>query len=415
MKRNPEMSQFTLTINKREMTFTVNVVKGQKIYSLPSLNGIDKLQRKTYWRVYIVDNLIHRESWIEGGKVKKFGAVEAKGKNVGKKNETTDQEQAFFQAYSLYLKKQDQKYSLGEICPNAVQDKPEIHLPMLAQKYEDRGKNYLKMPCGASPKLDGIRSLFQLHGEEKNPVLTSRLGKRFVFLDKVKEQARNMLNLDNSPFNTRIILDGELYSHDLPFNAISGAARASKNRSKYDDRIEYWIFDICDTKESYSDRMKTLCRLETIYKKQVPMYERRLKFVYYEWVHDHASIPKIHTKFTSQGFEGLILRNLDGKYRFKHRVNDLMKYKDFVDTEYEIVGGKEGKGTEEGAIVFACMHSTGKTFDVRPRGSMEKRREMMEMKNQYIGKMLTVRYQKTDNKEETLPRFPVGIEIRDYE
>jgi len=48
-----------------------------------------------------------------------------------------------------------------------AQDKFQIHLPMLAQKYEDRGKIHLKMPCGASPKLDGVRSLFQLHGEEK--------------------------------------------------------------------------------------------------------------------------------------------------------------------------------------------------------------------------------------------------------
>ncbi len=411
------MSQFTLTVNKRKMSFTISEKEGQGVYELPTLNSIDKLQRTTYWRVYVVDNLIYRESWIEGGKVKEFGVVKAIGKNIGKKNETTDKAQALFQAYSMFLKKQDQKYGLGEIDAQAISEKPQIHLPMLAQKYEDRGKVYLKMPCGASPKLDGVRSLFQLHGKEKVPVLTSRMGKRFVFLDKIKEQTKNMLvKFGNNPFTFEIILDGELYSHDLPFNAISGATRSSKNRSQYDDKIEYWIFDICETDKPYSERMKELCNLETIYNKQVPIpNERRLKFVYYEWVFDHESIPGFHTKFTSKGFEGLILRNLDGKYRFKHRVNDLMKYKDFVDEEYEIVGGKEGKGTEEGAIVFACKHTTGKTFDVRPRGSMEKRREMMKNKDDYIGKMLTVRYQKTDNKEETLPRFPVGIEIRDYE
>ena len=109
-------------------------------------------------------------------------------------------------------------------------------------------------------------------------------------------------------------------------------------------------------------------------------------------------------------------RNLDGKYKFKHRSNDLLKFKNFEDSEFRIVDAKKGTGTEEGAIVFTCETEDGQEFDVRPRGEIEKRREMFINKESYIGKMLTVRYQNTGIQEEdALPRFPVGIEVRDYE
>ena len=69
-----------------------------------------------------------------------------------------------------------------------------------------------------------------------------------------------------------------------------------------------------------------------------------------------------------------------------------------------------------GAIVFECISEAGK-FDVRPRGSIEKRRKMFKNKQSYVGKMLTVRYQATgdQSQESGIPRFPVGIDVRDYE
>ena len=112
-------------------------------------------------------------------------------------------------------------------------------------------------------------------------------------------------------------------------------------------------------------------------------------------------------------------RNLNGTYLFKNRSNDLLKYKAFEDTEFKIIGAKPGIGTEKGAIVFECTCDAG-VFDVRPRGSIEKRREMFRNKHKYIGKSLTVRYQPhtnyADQQADTgIPRFPVGIDVRDYE
>ena len=112
------------------------------------------------------------------------------------------------------------------------------------------------------------------------------------------------------------------------------------------------------------------------------------------------------------------MRNLNGLYSIKHRSNDLQKFKSFEDAEFEIIGFKLGTGTEEGAIIFECKCGN-KTFDVRPRGSIGERIEKAKHGRDFIGKKLTVRYQpsvkQSDVDRNELPRFPIGIEVRDYE
>ena len=57
------------------------------------------------------------------------------------------------------------------------------------------------------------------------------------------------------------------------------------------------------------------------------------------------------------------------------------------------------------------MTADGKTFDPRPRGSMEQRAKWWKIRDSFIGKFLTVRYQKFS--DDGVPIFPVGINIRD--
>lgn len=49
----------------------------------------------------------------------------------------------------------------------------------------------------------------------------------------------------------------------------------------------------------------------------------------------------------------------------------------------------------------------------RPRGMWEQRKEWFDNGEAYVGKPLTVRYQELT--QDGIPRFPVGIAVRDYE
>ena len=388
-------------INGRTMLFSEN---GQYL-ELPTLYNIDKLDRLSKWNIFVIDNKVESASQIDDGVVKRFKPVECKGKNIGRKNATTDQEQAIFECYSKWLKKQDQGYTKNVPLKG---EKKETLLPMLANKYEDRGLKYLKIPFAVSRKLDGVRMVTKR--ENDSIKCLTRGGKTLVFLNDIKSEileTMKNLNWDN------VLFDGELYSHDLPFNIISGITRQEKTKSPHEHHLQYWIFDIMDNKVSYKERMNRLQIFKDRYSKLFP--KGHLRFEFYTVVTKHEEIKDIHDQYVSEGYEGLMTRNLDSTYLFKNRSNDLLKYKSFEDSEFTIVGFKLGKGTEQDAIIFTCVHE-GQHFDVRPRGSIEKRVNMGKNGNTFIGKKLTVRYQlDSRNLEETLPRFPVGIVIRDYE
>ena len=117
--------------------------------------------------------------------------------------------------------------------------------------------------------------------------------------------------------------------------------------------------------------------------------------------------------FVSSGYEGMMARNINSIYKYKHRSYDLQKVKRFIDDEYRIIGGKDGSGREAGLVVFKCITRDGLEFDVRPRGSHEERAEIFKNLEDYVDKYLTVRYQELT--DDGRPRFPVGITVRDYE
>ena len=92
----------------------------------------------------------------------------------------------------------------------------------------------------------------------------------------------------------------------------------------------------------------------------------------------------------------------------------LEKLKKFIDEEFEIIDyTTPDQGKEVGCVIWICRTKEGKQFSVRPSGNYQERKKLYREAKKYIGKMLTVRYQELTNGH--VPRFPVGVTIRDYE
>jgi DNA ligase-1 len=100
-------------------------------------------------------------------------------------------------------------------------------------------------------------------------------------------------------------------------------------------------------------------------------------------------------------------------YEFGFRSNDLIKYKEFIDSEFLIIDVVEATGRDAGTAVFMCVTEDGKTFNVKPQGSKQLRAEYISNREKFINKKLTVQYQGLS--DDGIPRFPSGIAIRDYE
>lgn len=135
---------------------------------------------------------------------------------------------------------------------------------------------------------------------------------------------------------------------------------------------------------------------------------------------DEQHMRDLHQVIVSQGYEGTIIRNLHAPYKVRHRSTDLQKFKDFQDEEYEIVGAEVAREfdviNEEyiDTVVWICQTDDGSRFNVRPKGTRQQRVKWLQDKTKYIGiKLLTVRYQELT--DDGIPRFPVGIGLRDYE
>ena len=64
-----------------------------------------------------------------------------------------------------------------------------------------------------------------------------------------------------------------------------------------------------------------------------------------------------------------------------------------MESEYEILGYKEGEGRDKGTVIWICKvykDSKESTFSVRPKGTLEFRKELFKNGDLYIGKKLTV-------------------------
>ena len=205
-----------------------------------------------------------------------------------------------------------------------------------------------------------------------------------------------------------LILDGELYTNELTFQEIVGLVKRETLKDgdlEKQQKIKYHVYDLIQG-DSYEQRHRGLQTLFASFSFQhlilVPTFH----------CGSEAEMKEQHSQFVADGYEGIMLRNPAGVYKNVRSV-DLLKYKEFFDDEYEVVGFKEGEGAEKGCVLWTCKTEKGATFHCRPRGTREDRTELYQKGASYIGKKLTVRFQELT--DDGIPRFPVGIAFRDYE
>lgn len=370
-----------------------NVV--QRFDTLYSLSSKGKVKQ---WDVWVEERegqyYVGSSHGYQGMKMAVEYSSAVQGKNIGKKNATTPMEQAIFDAGSKWRAKVDKNYLTT--VPTSTEEFVKVR-PMLAQKYQDK-KHKITYPCYVQPKLNGVRCLAEPEPNEEFKFI-SRGGKEYTTLRHIEETLAAIHGvLPGVP------IDGEIFTQALPFEDITSAVKRLKSSTEL---LEYWIYDIADTTKTFEERLAILEEIgeeipEGDVIRIVPTYE----------VENEEELMEYHHKF-SEDYEGTMIRNKNGKYVYDYRSDDLQKLKDFIDEEFEIIGGKEGSGSDEGTVIFRCKTKDGKEFDVRPRGDREKRRYWYDNLKDIVGKMLTVRFQ--NYSEDGIPIFPVGIVIRDYE
>ena len=268
----------------------------------------------------------------------------------------------------------------------------------------------LRFPVAATPKLDGIRCIIQ------NGKALSRTFKPIPNL-----YIQGLLSQLEDGF------DGEILANSKNFQDSQSACMTITGKPKF----TYYIFDFLPEE---MDKNKTyLNRLHATRGTILPEY---CKVLHPKIINNLEELQEESNLYLSQGYEGIMIRSLDGPYKFgRSTVNEgyLLKLKPFRDAEAVIIGFEEemencneqekdnfgrskrsskqanlkGKNTLGALIVIG----DDKQFKVGTGFTQELRKEIWDNRNKYLNQTITYKYQLIGIV--CLPRFPVFLRFRD--
>ena len=276
--------------------------------------------------------------------------------------------------------------------------------PMLAYKLNKNKIDWNK-PVYMQPKLDGVRCLFTKDGA------FSRTGKQFMNVKHIEDSLKDYFDQ-----NPTMVLDGELYNHDLKDDFEKIISLVRKQKPTDEDRLEaskltqYHVYDytntLMDSTVNYKYRLHQLT-CSNIYTSSIHYVEsRRVKSM--------KQAKDFHTRKLAEGYEGSILRT---NTLYKHgRSWGLMKFKDFHDAEANIVNYEEGQGKRKGHLgKFIMQDDYGNIFGCPP-GKGYKYSDMkcmLENIHKYIGQRATFTY--FERTKAGSYRHPLFKGLRNYE
>ena len=345
------------------------------------------------WSIEVEGNKYRTHSGQVGGVISTNEWTVCFGKNVGRANATTDDEQALAEAVAKRTKKLESGY-FEDI--NNINEQQYFE-PMLASKWED-SKDKIQYPIYSQPKLDGIRCIVTKDG------MFSRNGKPIISAPHIFNSLKPLFET-----NPQLIFDGELYADKFAndFNKIVSLVKRTKptdeDLAESKKNIQYWIYDLPNVDDTFEMRSQAL-------------YDLFMEWSYFnshcinvdtDVCRSEKEVMELYEGYVEKGYEGQILR-LNGLYENK-RSKFLLKHKSFQDSEFPILDICEGEGNKTGQVGYMVFEIEGKRFKSNVKCSWEEGAEILKSKSKLIGKSATIQY--FNLTPDGIPRFPYVINI----
>ena len=347
--------------------------------------------------------------------------VVRKGKNLGRTNATTPVSQARAEAKSHWEKKLKSGYvrvlsdaQSGTVDTQFIEGGVEV---MLAQKFSQHGSK-IDYPAYVQPKLDGVRCVAIL--DDGVCTLWTRTRKPITGVPHIARAIEQQFSGMRWPgratclgyaysknklvYTSRLVLDGELYQHEYKgkFEQIVSFVRQNVPKIGH-EVVEYHVYDVIEEGDIFAARTWTVEELQL----RAPL----VRVVTTE-VSSLDEVLSVDTEHRAAGYEGTIVRQAKAMYE-AGRSMGLQKIKQFDDAEFDVTGVQAGRGRMSKCAIFTCSTETGATFACKMEGALDTLKPYLANPDTVIGKKLTVRYQGLTNGG--VPRFPIGVSVRDYE
>ena len=281
--------------------------------------------------------------------------------------------------------------------------------PMLAYPVSTKPIDYNK-PVFIQPKLDGVRCVIQAEFtdvfKDMKVKAYSRTGKEWKNIDHILEQLIPFFNKFPN-----VILDGELYNHDLRDNFEKIISLVRKTKPTDEDRVEsaemvqFHCYDIIDEELSYDHRNEFINQSLMLLGDSIHIVDTNMLFR-----EDDAKV--YHNRNLDKGYEGSIVRTND-VYKCGRSWN-LRKFKDFHDAEATLLAWVEGKGKRKGTVgKFMAVDADGNEFGMPVMDKFEYLQKNFRKMRGWVGKTATFTY--FERTKAGSYRHPLFKCIRDYE
>lgn len=411
------------------------VLKKCKPWRFPRLFTRAKTKALRFWEVgFDGENLVTRYGQItettdkETGEItREDGKVQQTSKAVVPKSTRTLIEQSLQEGRRKYEDKCKENDATTD-----PDDAQQAVKPTLAEKYDPENHDWKNPNWEASPKLDGIR--LKIFIKAGSIYYESRKKREIHFLTHFDESISALRDalitiLRNHPKFKKmdakrfleIAFDGECCLPGEDFQTLISLVRHQKTKPDGVETVKFFLFDVIlpDNKLTYKERFALLHAAYIsafdsvlIEDESGTCVSRDVILLHSTPVRSHEEVAQLQELFLSLSYEGLMLRDSSMLYE-SGRTKKLLKVKKWLDDEGRIADVIEGKGRMKGKAVFVVEAENGGVFNVTMAATMEQREEWFNDRESLIGKLLTYKYFEATN--DGLPRFPVGVVIRDYE
>ena len=295
----------------------------------------------------------------------------------------------------------------------------QIKKPLLAATFDP---DKAQFPYLATPKIDGIRFLM-VDGKA-----VSR-----SFKPIRNEYIQNILS-ETLPDG----IDGELTCGINFQESTSGIMRI-----KGEPDFHVWMFDYVEPTDDtlhirdYGARVRQLEELDAL--GDFKAIKGRYTVLTPTLVNDFEDVQKLEERWLSEGYEGVMLRDPNGTYKFGRssvKENIILKVKKFLDAEGIVVGFKEKmsnqneatldafgyterKGGKDGMVpantlgAFRLMLHDGQEVSCGSGLNDEQRKEIWDNQDKYLEQFVKFKYMAHGIKD--LPRHPIFLGFRDID
>ena len=258
---------------------------------------------------------------------------------------------------------------------------------MLARLYD--GELPASYVC--EPKVDGLRVIITADLEQGRVSFETRNGNPMPSLDHLAGEVLHLLRYRQGVWT----LDGEAVSGQSFFTSVGDL----RSEAPADD-ARVWLFDIPSCVGDYKARRATL---EALFSES---YAESLLLI--------PSVPctpeEAFVRFTSEGFEGAMVKDTSALYAHGIRSRAWLKVKDSDTTDGEIVDIIEGSGKCAGMAGCVIVRCGRRDVSVGTGMDEATRRELLANRSQLLGKVAEVDFQMKTPKGSL--RHPVFVRVR---